>query len=250
MSNLRRANQLWTSDSIHLRKVLHIPLTKAAKLKHLEDIHSHRIDIQAAADPFSNEPSSMNIHRVPASRLSYFPSTSRVNSVNSDDDASNFGTFPYHFEPPENGGYRNTVKIPNPSTSIHQQSVFPNITSLFSAFPQSLPSPREGIISRLSLDSNGTSGTPSSDGQEHEMDELDTSFRPTHAPKPLKGSVSAERARRPAQTARNTSSGPHNQQYTAEEEFSISSTPVVRTSQLEPSLDMHLPVIVRKKSKS
>lgn len=186
---------------------------------------------------------------MPASRLSYFPPTSQIHSDELGG-TSISGTFPRRHKPSENGSYPSTIEAWNPSSRVHPQGTFPNITSLFSAFPTAVSSPREGIISRLSLDSNRTSGTPSSDGQEHEMDEMETSsFRRTQDLDVHRNPAPAEGLRPSIQARRSTSSGYLNSQYVAEG-ISITSTPVVRTSQLEPSPDMRLPMIVRKKSKS
>ncbi|KAH9915156.1 uncharacterized protein BXZ73DRAFT_106291 [Epithele typhae] len=105
LPELRRANQMWTSDSIHLRKVLYIPVDKTRQALHLRGA---LIDLttRAAADgqPLSSYPDSqersssppsqplislddspkaansdlpdigkLTIRRVPASQLSYFP---------------------------------------------------------------------------------------------------------------------------------------------------------------------------------
>ncbi len=59
LAELRRVNQLWTSDSIHLRDVLYIPLQKATRAHPSQD-----------AAVFS---SSATIQRIPMSQLSFFP---------------------------------------------------------------------------------------------------------------------------------------------------------------------------------
>ena len=84
IADLRRANQLWSSDTIHLREVLYIPLnqTTQSTSKHLlidlttptGDAAANGVALETnSTDP--NIPSSQlsNIRRIPASKLSFFP---------------------------------------------------------------------------------------------------------------------------------------------------------------------------------
>ena len=89
LPELRRANQLWTSDSIHLRKVLYIPVDKTRQAIHLREAlidKNARSDDQSSPDPAPTLPDQttsveaslpdigkLTIRRVPASQLSYFP---------------------------------------------------------------------------------------------------------------------------------------------------------------------------------
>lgn len=92
LPDLRRANQLWPSDPIHLRRVLYIPLEKARHSKELQDALLH-VNTDASGDSSladseetETEPNraaigdrgdrsrnQLTITRVPASQLSYFP---------------------------------------------------------------------------------------------------------------------------------------------------------------------------------
>ncbi|PCH36011.1 hypothetical protein WOLCODRAFT_126531 [Wolfiporia cocos MD-104 SS10] len=91
LPDIRRANQLWPSDPIHLRKVLYIPLEKA---RHSKEVQNAILDIdsptpsteqdQSTQDNSNGEASTMSspaktkltIIRVPASQLSFFPPSS------------------------------------------------------------------------------------------------------------------------------------------------------------------------------
>jgi hypothetical protein len=96
IADLRRANKLWSSDSIHLRKVLYVPLTKS----HLATIDATAPlspttpvapQIPDASDPWSlsaelsSPTTTSEIRRIPASQLSFFPPPSRpARSLSSD----------------------------------------------------------------------------------------------------------------------------------------------------------------------
>lgn len=87
IADLRRANKLWSSDTIHLRKALYIPLNQATQSssKHLLiDLSTPAAEVgDAVANGDTTEtnstdpsiPSSQlsNIQRIPASKLSFFP---------------------------------------------------------------------------------------------------------------------------------------------------------------------------------
>ncbi|KIY70632.1 carbohydrate-binding module family 50 protein [Cylindrobasidium torrendii FP15055 ss-10] len=144
LADLRRANHLWTTDTIHLRKILYIPLDKASKAKALllQD-PSIMITAPMAEDP--QEPASPvakgTIRRVPVSELSYFPPASTKllpkKHIMS-------GSPPLPHTPHQR-------YASSPSTSINQptSSTPPSSFSTFlSAF-----SGRDTIMGRLSLDS-------------------------------------------------------------------------------------------------
>ncbi|KAH9920161.1 uncharacterized protein B0H18DRAFT_1025440, partial [Fomitopsis serialis] len=84
LPDLRRWNQLWPSDPVHLRKVLYIPLDKARHVKHF---HTTLIEVDGGADAPSpasllaenivgtanhNVPP-LTVVRIPVSQMSFFP---------------------------------------------------------------------------------------------------------------------------------------------------------------------------------
>ncbi|KAI0326384.1 hypothetical protein GY45DRAFT_1374000 [Cubamyces sp. BRFM 1775] len=89
LADLRRANQLWPSDPIHLRDTLYIPIDKARHMKHLvldalqNGDSASRPDCSDAADrPDAStsqtqrqpeQTGKYTLRRVPASQLSFFP---------------------------------------------------------------------------------------------------------------------------------------------------------------------------------
>ncbi|KAH9886302.1 hypothetical protein C8Q73DRAFT_795474 [Cubamyces lactineus] len=89
LADLRRANQLWPSDPIHLRDTLYIPIDKARHMKHLVldalqngEVPPHCSDAadhldasasQSASQSRSEQAGKYTLRRVPASQLSFFP---------------------------------------------------------------------------------------------------------------------------------------------------------------------------------
>jgi hypothetical protein len=176
LADLRRANHLWTSDSIHFRKVLYIPLEKASRAPQLQkDFNlisitpqeefsnptesSHIIpDHNMDKESLSTEHPVGTIRRIPASHLSFFPPSSLKDSI----DLST--------QPPQ---YVRIAPAPNrPSHYMHNRfASSPSLTSILTALPIAA-STRDTIIARLSLDSL-SSGYSDGEEVEHFHDGLE-----------------------------------------------------------------------------
>ncbi|KAG5646255.1 hypothetical protein DXG03_004082 [Asterophora parasitica] len=165
MAELRRANQLWASDSIHLRTELYIPVDKASRLKPIpvdnlititpaEEIpdpmdtsNHHAEDFQATRRPSDTE----TIRRVPASQLSFFPPSS-VNKA--------------ALQPRSSQDH--TPSRPTPASVSHPIRYASHPSNSLTSLLTSLPIPaatRDAIITRLSFDSDRE--------EEHDLHELD-----------------------------------------------------------------------------
>ncbi|KAL0956825.1 hypothetical protein HGRIS_002936 [Hohenbuehelia grisea] len=254
LTDLRKANQLWSSDSIHLRKVLYIPLAKmygpnAATFRALarrqaeeasEDSDHDSATLTTPSDSVKS-PQSV-IKRVPVAQLSFFP-------------------------PPSGPSYGSVLKdIGDPDVHLaNALPIFSNhhtrsstVPASFTNFLAVLPiaaSTRDTIISRLSLDSSRSS---TSDDQEHELavvrdrdrDPFTTPRLPEHVPKKLSSPMNARQSplRRPAQR-RTSSAGqlPRDAMRTsivAGQPLAVSPRPAtIRTVQMEPSPAMQLPMV-------
>ncbi|KAF9818125.1 hypothetical protein IEO21_02967 [Rhodonia placenta] len=190
LQELRRANQLWPSDPIHLRKELYIPLDKA---RHSREFQSTLLDHRIArheAQPAREEgngpteddrPSQFTIIRVPASRLSYFPpsSSSSTSSTKSSTlprsaPATGHSPLPSIFTDaaPWKSHIPSSGSIPMPSPFRSPSS---GLGVLINSLPLHVfPSARGLFKGRPSIDS--TSGTPSSQSDdlewEHEMEDV------------------------------------------------------------------------------
>ncbi|KAH9176803.1 hypothetical protein EDB89DRAFT_2065587 [Lactarius sanguifluus] len=167
VTELRRANQLWASDSIHLRHVLYIPLDKArhASLETVASLLAQRDDGKEEdtarphsqsrsrsdpdADPRSPDRPSL-VRRIPSTSLSFFPPPSSALSGELS---------------------RSTLTSTLRATAL---------SSLFSVLPINA-STRDEIFSRLSIDSVSNS-TTASDDAEHEL----TAVLTTPKRKPLR----------------------------------------------------------------
>ena len=214
LADLRRANQLWTSDTIHLRKILHIPVDKTRQARQLREAlidstlapepPSPTVDSSTVSDSEEDAPSvedplldigKLTIRRVPASQLSYFPPSTQSLSLLDNDHSStarNSSTLP-------NGtGSRNRSAIPLPFKRPGDrplQGVLDVVSSSLQTTTQHLrastksllghPIPRAPttLAARLSLES--TSGTPSSVSDdfdwEHEMEVVSATKTARHA---------------------------------------------------------------------
>ncbi|KAK0455510.1 peptidoglycan-binding LysM domain protein [Desarmillaria tabescens] len=191
LADLRRSNHLWTSDSIHLRKVLYIPLDKCSRPQDLitngepfdislmsaasdaTDLNGYRPDLStlnrhATANGHDTDPKhhtiagkspSLKLRRVPISQLSFFPpSASKPN--------------------PPNRSTKPPSTIPS-RPSIHTRytsSPSNSLGTLFTALPIPV-STRDTIISRLSLDSSTSSSCSdrdreAEDGERLELDDV------------------------------------------------------------------------------
>ena len=186
LANLRRANQLWTSDSIHRRSVLYIPIESASRAQEYIPGPKHT----PAATPGASEevtnvfdvayssPSSfdgdksddgftINVVRVPAKQLTYFPPSSTKNldstpSRHSLDNPSESPASSTRISPSSSGRYD-----PSPLNN--------SLTSILTALPIAA-STRDELLTRLSLDSVSSSYSDTSRRNSsevgHELDEV------------------------------------------------------------------------------
>lgn len=157
MADLRRANHLWASDSIHMRTVLYIPINEASRLRKLEtDRNLLSItpaeEVPNPMESMSEHPDSQEsqlsrqlsdtIRRVPASHLSFFPPPSIIKSI----PPGEVSPSPRH--PPH---------VLNKASHAHySSSPSHSLTSLLTALPIAA-STRDTIIARLSFDSTSSS---------------------------------------------------------------------------------------------
>ncbi|KAF5321620.1 hypothetical protein D9619_001487 [Psilocybe cf. subviscida] len=207
LANLRRANQLWTSDTIHRRDVLYIPIDQASRARDFIPqfpLITFTPDAQeVSTDPFTTATSppiperdnseplpsasttnpSVNIRRVPASQLSFFPpSTSR------DSDSRLLTDSP---SPTKNGASnsRHGGDLLRASSSYYlnraQYTSSPagkSLSSILGALPIGA-STRDEIMTRLSLDSTSSSfsersrASSATEDDGHELNEVITGNR-------------------------------------------------------------------------
>lgn len=167
MSELRKANQLWASDSIHLRKVLYIPLDSKKKRNNQKPL----IDLEPASgtsseqDLIGDKPTSSTIRRIPASQLSFFPPSTKppLPMMMMDPEDSSYNNHPYSSTLPSRRAGLGTNSPGQPSRAL---------ASILTSFPMAA-STRDTIVSRLSFDSERSSVA---DDQEHELDEVRSSM--------------------------------------------------------------------------
>ncbi|KAF5380513.1 hypothetical protein D9615_004747 [Tricholomella constricta] len=253
MAELRRANQLWASDSIHLRAELYIPVDKAARLKPIpadnlititpaEEIPNpmdpsfyirNAQEFQAIRRPSDTE----TIRRVPASQLAFFPPSS-VNKTASQ------SRLPHdHVRSASASASHHTRYASHPSISL---------TSLLTSLPIAA-STRDTIIARLSFDSVSSSYSDrEEEADSHELEDV----RPIEATgvhnetrysAPLLTPKAIHRTPRiaaPAESQNSSStmrSHTHIGQLSGSSQAYIPSHPQIRTVQMEPSPKMQLP---------
>ena len=247
MADLRKANQMWPSDSIHLRNFLNVPVNKASKLRQFNA--DATAEVQKAGSPSSTAllEATPDIRRIPISHLSFFPqgSLSDVPSVDT--------TSITNPRPPRTPGQSNSGGSVLSSTSTGSNS-----SSIFSTLPRAFPIAKDAIMSRLSLDFD-SGGTPPKEEQGHEMGVVGRDYGATG----VHSTVSRQRrdAGIESRTTNDasdrglreregiwTGSRNYNAYRTGEEERERVST-VIRTSQLEPSPEMLVPVLGQKRAK-
>ena len=150
MADLRKANQMWPSDSIHLQKSLNISVNKTSKLRQLD------VFFRGGSEDWTVLVDSVSrcIRKIPALHLLFFPQ-----------------------EPPSDVPLANTVVTKARRSHISGQfssgdggllhtPLSLNSSSIFSTLSRAFLITKDTIMSRLSLDSGGT---PPKEGQEHEM---------------------------------------------------------------------------------
>jgi hypothetical protein len=209
LADLRRANQLWPSDPIHLRSVLYIPLDKSHKgkelyLSHLESTSPRTSGVTSPVNAddkltANDAETSLVIRRIPAAQLSFFPPPSSTSLHQLLDSSRTLprsavasrkrDAFPFDATTSNISAMSMTASLsissaaavaPTPPTiSADSGSVRPHIPSLSNLF-SSLP------IGRISFDSSMSTPSAVSDDQEHEL--RDVSHR---------GSLDEGRDRRP-----------------------------------------------------
>lgn len=137
MAALRRANQLWTSDSIHLRKVLYIPIDQTSPL--LNDAAGTAAGANDTMHDASHSKTlnNLTIRRIPARQMSYFPPSKHLPG-NQDE--------PLIPIDPETPSFV-------PRHTRYASSPPPSLNSILSALPIAA-STRDTIIARLSFESS------------------------------------------------------------------------------------------------
>ncbi|KAJ7451856.1 peptidoglycan-binding LysM domain protein [Mycena galericulata] len=255
MADLRRANHLWSSDPIHLRKVLYIPLEKTSRAKELapaELLVSTEDPVQPSPSPTRADcmNSMSTIRRIPASQLSFFPPHSRTQLA---DPPSPPAQVPARTKHPHSRHVRYATTPAFPSTGPGTAGS-PSLTSILSALPIQ-PSTRDTIIARLSYDSTGTTSSGHSDQDEgHELEDvrrgasLDSVFPSgEHATPRAKGKAAGMSAAPTPSHARTASAS--SAYVNGAAEYRRPGPP--RTVQLEPSPAMQLPFgTLRRKSRT
>ncbi|KAF8268610.1 hypothetical protein EI94DRAFT_1700104 [Lactarius quietus] len=243
VTELRRANQLWASDSIHLRQVLYVPLDKARHSDGEEDTArpagaaSSHTRSDPDADSSTNRPSV--VRRIPLTSLSFFPPPSSSSSAVAGGLPS--GPSSSHFPPPA----ASTAKGPNLTSTLRSTA----LSSFFSVLPINA-STRDEIFSRLSIDSASNS-TTGSDEAEHELTDVPTT--PKRKPlstddtapvsMPATTLTNSRRKNRPRHAwlseSRNGEEG--HEPYTQNvEQIPLASSPI-HTTQMQPAPAMQLP---------
>jgi hypothetical protein len=186
LPNLRKANQLWATDSIHLRDVLYIPIEHAIRARefipepqvmslipesqesetsvHVSPIHPFSFT-EGSAEPTSTIP----IRRIPSSQLTFFPpSSSKSLESNLNGPFQDIGI---SLHPSENH---------RPSAGVNSRHISSPASYSLSSILTALPiaaSTRDEIITRLSFDSvssnySDKSRTNSDDEIGHELDDV------------------------------------------------------------------------------
>ncbi|KAF5325743.1 hypothetical protein D9611_000390 [Ephemerocybe angulata] len=176
LPELRRANQLWTSDSIHLRKILYIPIDRAKRaheyLTEAQDITSMPSAQENATDSpppgngsltFSptlalsspagstSDATTPEIRKIPASQLSFFPPSTQPSRTTTPSGTPSPSTTEF-----TGAGQRAPyLKSSNPATRTGASPAH-SLTSLLTALPIAA-STRDEIVSRLSFDSVSSS---------------------------------------------------------------------------------------------
>ncbi|RDB25472.1 Ribosomal lysine N-methyltransferase 4 [Hypsizygus marmoreus] len=270
MADLRRANHLWASDSIHMRTALYIPVDRASRLNKLAregnlisispaeeisnpmDMSSDTLD-EGQDSQFIRRPSDTEtIRRVPVSQLSFFPPSTVSKST-----AQNLSV-------PQ---VQQRAQVTSTKASYHiryTSSPSNSLTSLLTSLPIAA-STRDTIISRLSFDSTSSSysdrereddwsdglelddvkhARPSSilvdDSLQDETPYSDATVTPKASHRKPRVGEHTPVSHPPSPTrhsqthSRHLSSSPHSY---------IPPHPQIRTVQLEPSPAMHLPNI-------
>ena len=259
VTELRRANQLWASDSIHLRQVLYVPLDKArhADLETVASLLAQRPDsnrdgVVRGAIPTSRLDTNASdsppvVQRIPSTSLSFFPPPSSSSSRPGTpppgtpfDSVSS--TTPFHARSRSRGIIPTPPRASNLASNLRSTA----LSSIFSILPLNA-STRDEIMSRLSIDSNSNSTTgTASDEDEHELTTVPTT------PK-LRANASASTSTAPLVRGSRRKSPPrawvsrsgglngYGDSYSRDvEQIPLASSPI-HTTQMQPAPTMQLP---------
>ena len=277
LANLRKANQLWATDSIHLRDVLYIPIEQAIRARefmpepqimsltpesqepgtsiHTSPVHPSPFT-EGSVEPTLTSPL-IPIRKVPSSQLTFFPPSSHKgleSNLNEPYQDIGISLHPSESHRPPAGGYSRNISSPASYS----------LSSILTALPIAA-STRDEIITRLSFDSvssnySDNSRTNSDDEIGHELDDV-AKHKNSSIPKTLCEDVDEMSIPTPKalqnfeispsqQSSRITSSSslPNNSQFrslssTSPPRFYVSQAyeTSVRTYQMEPSPSMQLP---------
>jgi LysM repeat protein len=272
LANLRKANQLWATDSIHIRDVLYIPIEQAFRARefipesqitstsespesgtfiqaqpiHNSSLTEERVE-SSAAHPL------IPVCKMPSSKLTFFPPSSNKDFESKlNGPFQDVGTSLHLSESHKSPARSNSRYIPSPASN--------SLSSILTAFPIGA-STRDEIITRLSFDSVSSSSsdrsrTNSDEDIGHELDDVtkhtsceDVDEMLMSTPKALHHPLHSQIL--PSQQgSRITSSSsiPKNSHIrslssTSSPRFYVSQAyeTAVRTYQMEPSPDMQLP---------
>ncbi|KAI9455478.1 hypothetical protein BJY52DRAFT_645050 [Lactarius psammicola] len=268
ITELRRANQLWASDSIHLRQVLYVPLDKArhASLETVASLLAQRADGEEeehTASPHSHPHSRSDpdadprgpdrpsvVRRIPLRSLSFFPPPSSNSSALAGGlPPRPASSSPSHVLPPAATATASTLSKGSTLTSTLRATA---LSSLFSVLPINA-STRDEIFSRLSIDSVSNSTTVSDD-PEHELTavpttpkrkplRIDDDAAPVWTPTTTTLTNSRRKSRaRHAWLSESRNGGEEGQgPYTRDvEQIALASSPI-HTTQMQPAAVMQLP---------
>lgn len=241
MADLRKANQMWPSDSIHLRKTLNVPVNKAGKLRKLNfDVPTKGQETSSPSSSTASLETTPDVRRIPASHLSFFPQGSHS-------DVPSVGGVVANAQGPRIADLLNSnssALSPNPSSS--------NLSSIFSTFPRAFPIGKGAIVSRLSLDPGGT---PPKEEQGHEMGVVGRNFngvRSNVSRRHRDIGMDTKTTNRVGDQSLRDGKQTHSRNYDGyrigEGERERASM-VIRTSQLEPSPEMLVPALGQKRAK-
>ncbi|KAJ6538900.1 peptidoglycan-binding LysM domain protein [Mycena vulgaris] len=244
MAELRRANHLWSSDPIHLRKVLYIPLDKTSRAKELAPtpvpllVSTEDTEQPSPASTHSDNVGPMStIRRIPASQLSFFPPHARPQQP------PDPPSLPAHLPPRTKHPHSRHVRYATtPASSSPVPGSSPSLVSILTALPIQ-PSTRDTIMARLSYDSTSSSYSDHDEG--HELDDvrrggsLDSIFPSTEHATPRAKSRDAGPSTSPMRTHARTASASSVYGGGGGAQYRRAGPP--RTVQLEPSPAMQLP---------
>ena len=186
LPNLRKANQLWATDSIHLRDVLYIPIEQASRAREFmpepqamsltpesqepeTSVYGSPIHPSSFTEGSVEPASTIPIRRIPSSQLTFFPPSS--NKAQESSLYEPFQDIRISLSPNESH---------RPPAGAHSRHISPPASYSLSSILTALPiaaSTRDEIITRLSFDSissnfSDKSRTNSDDETGHELDDV------------------------------------------------------------------------------